>query len=234
MIWFVQGPYLEGLRKNSDRLPRPSSRMSGGAAIRLPTSYLSSVHPTSIANNYVMYRNVLSMLRYKIVIKGCDEVKHIKRLYSATFPGQEKVPFRHLIRTFGKGGDMISFFDGETFVGFAYMFTSGDLTFLVYLAMLPESRGKGYGSQAMDLIRKFKDGNRIFSVMETPGCGFSDPEVCAKRRQFYERNGCTVPGILLRSDEYDFDSIYLGSPISAEEMQDAVERYESVHNAGIF
>jgi hypothetical protein len=127
---------------------------------------------------------------------------------------------------------MISFFDGENFVGFAYMFTAGDLTFMVYLAMLPGLRGKGYGSQALDLVRQHKGGCRIFSVMEKPDCGFSDPEICARRRRFYERNGCTVPGIDLRSDDYVFDAVCLGGEIPGTEMQKTVVEYESVHNRG--
>ncbi len=172
------------------------------------------------------------MLRYRSVVKGCDEMDLIKRLYK-TFPEQERVPFRHLVRTFGRGGSMLSFFDGEVFKGFAYMFDTDGLTFLVYLAMVPESRGRGYGTQAIEIVRKFREGSRIFSVMEMPGCGFTDRELCVKRRRFYERCGCRVPGIVLLSDGYYFDSIYLGEPISAEEMQAAVVRYETVHNGGI-
>lgn len=172
------------------------------------------------------------MLRYKFVTKGCDEIRPIKKLYM-TFPEQERVPFRHLVRTFGRGGFMLSFFEGENFKGFAYMFDTEDLTFLVYLAMVPEVRGRGYGTQAVEIIRKFREGNRIFSVMEMPGCGFTDRELCAKRRRFYERCGCKVPGIVLLSDGYYFDSIYFGAPVSEEDMQRVVGRYESVHNDGI-
>ncbi len=185
--------------------------------------------PPFSAKNYPVCPHPVAMLVSKAATKGCEEMSLIEELYSETFPEEEKVPFRNLLRTEGRGGRMLSFSDGGAFAGFAYMFSSGDLTFLVYLAVLPECRGKGYGAQAVDIIRRSSEG-RVFSVMEKPDCGFSDPAACARRRRFYERNGCTVPGIDLVSDGYVFDAIFLGEPIPADEMQDAVCFYESVHN----
>jgi hypothetical protein len=44
------------------------------------------------------------MLRYKTVVRNCDEMRAIKNLYRSTFPEQEKVPFRHLLRTSAAAG----------------------------------------------------------------------------------------------------------------------------------
>lgn len=151
----------------------------------------------------------------------------IRELYGKAFPEQERIPFDTLVSTAGRGGNFITYLDGEKFAGFSFTFKGTGRPFLVYLAFEEGSRGKGLGSQALaDIRKRFGDG--VFTVMEMPESGFTSPELCESRRRFYERNGGKVPGIPLLSDGYEFDSVWLGSPATEEEMKKAIAEYENL------
>ena len=167
------------------------------------------------------------MLSAKIVDTTFSEMKFIIDLYENTFPSEEKVPLSNIKRTFGNGGNLYVLFDDSEMVGSFYMFDDSDVTFLVYIAIRNDLRGKGYGSDALNIIRGLR--HRVFLVMEEP----DGTDIKDRRKEFYLRNGCCVPGFMLLSDDVMFDAVTLCGDISESRMNEAVKRYEDVHNGRI-
>lgn len=156
-----------------------------------------------------------------------EDYGNIRELYLSAFPEQERIPFEVLTATVGRGGNFITYLSDGAFKGFSFTYSDGTRPFLVYLAFNPEDRGKGYGSEALADIRK-RFGEDTFTVMERPESGFTSPALCEGRKRFYERNGCTVPGIALLSDGYLFDAVWLGAPVAQADMEETVSEYEAV------
>ena len=103
------------------------------------------------------------MLTYDVV-EGFT--KEMSELYSSAFTEIEKVQEENILRTIGRGGKLIEYRDDGRFIGFTLTFTSGECTFWIYLATIPEVRGKGYGSKLIDMVRETHPGKRIFLVVE--------------------------------------------------------------------
>ena len=158
--------------------------------------------------------------------------ERIRALYLNSVPDEERIPFGNLDRTFGRGGELLSFSDGDDFVGFCYSFEHSGLVFLVYIATEPSLRGRGYGREILDILRSRKTGRTVFLVLE--GSDSDDPsDMRVRRKAFYERCGCRDTGVRLLSDDVYFDSMFVLGSCPVDRLQTAVDYYEDVHNGRI-
>ena len=156
----------------------------------------------------------------------------VRELYDSSFPDEERIPYGNLERTFGCGGDLEVFTDDGRFVGFCYSFEHDGIVFLVYIATVPECRGRGYGKEMLDRIRSIKDGRVVFLVLE--GSDSDDPaDIRNRRRNFYLRNGCTDTGFRVLSDDVYFDSMFVQGGCPEETVDRTVRYYEDLHNGRI-
>ena len=156
----------------------------------------------------------------------------VKTLYDSSFPDEERIPYGNLERTFGNGGELVAFSDDGTFVGFSYSFEHDGVVFLVYIATVPESRGKGYGKEMLDRVRSMKGGKVVFLVLE--GSDSDDPsDMRNRRRNFYLRNGCTDTGFRVLSDDVYFDSMFVQGSCPQDTVDRTVSFYEDLHNGRI-
>ena len=156
----------------------------------------------------------------------------VRTLYEHSFPSEEKIPYGNLMRTFGRGGDLELFYDDDSFVGFCYSFESEGSVFLVYIATLPELRGKGYGARMLQEMRSIKEGRDMFLVLEGTD-GTDADEIRIRRHNFYIRNGCTDTGERILSDDVYFDSMNVLGTNTFESMDRTVRLYEDIHNGRI-
>ncbi len=167
---------------------------------------------------------------------SCESVQEmpeeVRDLYMRSFPPEERIPYGNTLRTFGRGGDLEVFRDGGRFVGFCYTFEHAGSVFLVYIATLPELRGKGYGAAILDEIRRMKAGRNVFLVLEGTD-GSPEDGMRVRRRGFYLRNGCTDTGVRILSDDVYFDSMSVMGTNTEGSMVATVKMYEDVHNGRV-
>lgn len=84
------------------------------------------------------------MINVKHIKKHSSDVKKIRELMTISFPDNEKIPFWFLLRRTSKNFvDFLSFYDEDLFVGFMYLITKGDLTFVLYIAVNNKIQSKG-------------------------------------------------------------------------------------------
>ncbi|HEY9710186.1 MAG TPA: GNAT family N-acetyltransferase [Oculatellaceae cyanobacterium] len=93
-------------------------------------------------------------------------------------------------RMYGASGEIrYEFSDGETLVGVASVSATEDSYFLHILTVMPEERGKGYGSLMLEAIcSKFNDKPLRLEL------DASSPLGLEKLRSWYERHGFTYEG----------------------------------------
>ena len=130
------------------------------------------------------------MLQYFEVTKKSPWLPQVKALYESAFPANERIPIKHLL------DDKIerefwAFFDGDTFCGFSNSISHGDITNIVYFAVVPELRCHGYGSQILQVIREQHPDTRIVVDIEVEEDSKDAEELERRnrRRDFYLRNG---------------------------------------------
>ena len=130
------------------------------------------------------------MLQYFEVTKKSPWLPQVKALYESAFPANERIPIKHLLDDKIKR-EFWAFFDGDLFCGFSNSITHGSITNIVYFAVVPELRSRGYGSQILQAIRRQHPDTRIVVDIEVEEDSKDAEELERRnrRREFYTRNG---------------------------------------------
>ena len=130
------------------------------------------------------------MLQYFEVTKKSPWLPQVKALYESAFPANERIPIKHVLDDKIKR-EFWAFFDGDLFCGFSNSITHGSITNIVYFAVVPELRSRGYGSQILQAIRRQHPDTRIVVDIEVEEDSKDAEELERRnrRREFYTRNG---------------------------------------------
>ena len=130
------------------------------------------------------------MLQLFDVTRDAPWFPQVKALYESAFPANERIPIKHLLDDKIKR-EFWAFFDGDFFCGFSNSITHGSITNIVYFAVIPELRSRGYGSQILQVIREQHPDTRIVVDIEVEEDSKDAEELERRnrRRDFYLRNG---------------------------------------------
>ena len=130
------------------------------------------------------------MFQFFEVTKKSPWLPQVKALYESAFPANERIPIKHLLDDKIKR-EFWAFFDGDLFCGFSNSITHGSITNIVYFAVVPELRSRGYGSQILQAIRRQHPDTRIVVDIEVEEDSKDAEELERRnrRREFYTRNG---------------------------------------------
>jgi GNAT superfamily N-acetyltransferase len=151
-------------------------------------------------------------------------------LYESSFSDVEKIPLGNIRRTIGRGGSLKAYYDDDSLIGMTFGFIDDGKMFFVYFATVPEVRGKGYGSEILDMVRQEYGGIRIFLVVEPCDEQAPDHQLRVRRQEFYRRNGCVDTGIKVISDDEWFDTMFIQGTLTEKEMVNLIRLYEDMHN----
>ena len=125
-----------------------------------------------------------------------ERVEQIRVLYESAFPPDERMPFERVLQKRDAGTMTllsIENADGE-FLGFANVTLCQDALALNYFAILPEWRGKGFGTEVIVELKKRHPDRSIVIDIEDDCVESENPEQRKRRRLFYERLGfCAMP-----------------------------------------
>lgn len=147
----------------------------------------------------------------------------VEDLYMSSFPASERFPFGNLLSFHESGDAEMLWADDGGFAGFAYVVPSVFGSFLLYLAVVPEMRGRGIGSGMLDGIKRRDPGGTVFLNVE-PAEG-PDAESRARRIGFYMRNGFRTEGDLTTPDGERYTLMSCGPRIGTD---DAVRFYRGL------
>ena len=130
------------------------------------------------------------MLQFFDVTRDAPWFPQVKALYESAFPANERIPIKHLLDDKIKR-EFWAFFDGDLFCGFSNSITHGSITNIVYFAVVPELRSRGYGSKILQVIREQHPDTRIVVDIEVEEDSKDAEELERRnrRREFYQRNG---------------------------------------------
>ncbi len=126
-------------------------------------------------------------LEYIEYLKSKHKSK-IKKLYRYSFPKSERFPF-WILKKCSKGKNVVfnAILDDGKLIGMEYKIIYENTTYLMYLAIDEEQRGKGYGTKILqDLIKKYET---IILSIERPKKELNGNK--KRRKNFYLRNGFT-------------------------------------------
>ena len=138
------------------------------------------------------------MLQFFDVTRDAPWFPQVKALYESAFPANERIPIKHLLDDKIEREFWAFFYkdDGENgavsrFCGFSNSITHGSITNIVYFAVVPELRSRGYGSKILQAIReKHPDARIVVDIeVEEDSKDAEELERRNRRRDFYQHNG---------------------------------------------
>ena len=158
---------------------------------------------------------------YQITTRPYEQAhsrRALRKLYTSAFPKEERLPFLALrALTVRVGCDITAYYDGDTFVGFTYDATKGDVLYLMFFAVSDDVRGMGYGSAILSYLKEKHPDKAIVLNVELLDEAAENYADRVRRVRFYERNGFRDTGhnidevggtfrILSTADAFDPDA----------------------------
>lgn len=150
------------------------------------------------------------------VFPGTKTCREVKRLYLSAFPAEERYPFGRLwlLSVLKSRVALRAYGDGDAFCGFTLTVDSGKYLYISFIAVAPEVRAKGYGTQMLGLLRREYPGRAMLVEVEAPREDAPNYIQRVRRMDFYRKNGFydldrTITGrgvtYALLSTDTDFD-----------------------------
>ena len=161
------------------------------------------------------------MLHFFDVTKKSPRLPQVKALYESAFPANERIPIKHLLDNKIKR-EFWAFFDGDLFCGFSNSISHGDITNIVYFAVEPELRSRGYGSQILQAIREKHPDSRIVVDIEVEEDSKDTEELERRnrRREFYLRNGFGAAPVEYHWQGEHYRLLSAGGTVTDKEFRD--------------
>lgn len=147
-----------------------------------------------------------------------DDMKALEELSKEAFPPEEYLSPNTILEMTqnDKGMKFLALYDKDNFIGYAVVKLHKTMAYLFFLAINPNNRSKGYGSEAIKLIKnKYKNYQHIvdFEMLDENALNIKQRE---KRRKFYLKNGYKQTGqflsylgvsyeVFCSDDNFDFE-----------------------------
>ncbi|MFO7550713.1 MAG: GNAT family N-acetyltransferase [Haliea sp.] len=165
-------------------------------------------------------------ISFRPLTKYDANYRNVIGLYKEAFPGARFIPtwiLRYKLRK-GKAGFNVLYAD-NTWIGLIYTTAYKDIIFVQFLAILDSYRSAGLGSKVMDLLREMHSEKRIVLTIEEIDKHATNYQQRIKRREFYERNGFSSSGYIVKEPSERLEMMIIGGSISKGEIE---ELYESL------
>ncbi len=125
-----------------------------------------------------------------------NHIKEIKALYTTAFPKIERKPFWLMMLNHKRGRMKILYIeDSNEFAGLAVMAEYDDRALLLYFAINPSKRDRGYGSMALQMLMKRYENKKFYLEIESTKKECEDIETRLRRKSFYNKNGMYEIGL---------------------------------------
>lgn len=149
----------------------------------------------------------------------------ISRLYKTAFPADERAPMWLLAMKSEK--DYVDFwgiYSDSKWAGLAYVISEGTASYLFYLALSENLRGKGLGSKALQSLKKHYAAQRLFLALEQLDKSADNYGERIRRRNFYLKNGLKPLPLTIREATVTYDVMGTGE-IAPEEYESMMKKY---------
>lgn len=145
--------------------------------------------------------------------------KVIDLLFEA-FPQVQRLPkwlVKYRMRNGKNGFDVI--YDNNKWVGFLYTKEYKQIISVKFFAIAELLRSSGYGSKVMDSMNEKYSDKRIVLTIEELDEKKENYQQRVKRKAFYEKNGFSSTGFIIREPAERQEVLIRGGTISQEEIE---------------
>ena len=166
-----------------------------------------------------------SMIQSVKVQKPFKDYREFKRLYDASFPDNERIPFLRLYTQMDETRVFYAYYEKEKLIGLSFFYLLDDLAYLSYLAVEEKLRGQGYGSKILQRIKEDYRDCRIVLDIEEVKEDAGNYEERRKRKDFYLHNGFVSAGIFYHIYHVDYEILVANGTACKEDWHRIISRY---------
>lgn len=159
-------------------------------------------------------------IKFSPLTKYDVNYSNVIELYKEAFTTVRRVPswiLRYMMRK-GKTGFSV-IYQNDIWIGLIYITEYKDIVFVHFFAISTSHRSKGYGSKVVDSMRELYSENRIVLNIEELKAQSENYLQRVKRKAFYEKNGFSSSGYIVKEPEERLEMLILGGNISKEEIK---------------
>ncbi|WP_418607097.1 GNAT family N-acetyltransferase [Pseudoalteromonas sp. US3C1013] len=141
-------------------------------------------------------------------------------LFFDAFPNVQRLPawvVKYRMRNGKNGFDVI--YDHNKWVGFLYTKEYKKIVCVKFFAISESLRSSGYGSKVMDSMNEKYSDKRIVLTIEELDEKKENYQQRVKRKAFYEKNGFSSTGFIIREPAERQEVLIRGGTISQEEIE---------------
>ncbi|ADQ15206.1 GNAT family N-acetyltransferase [Halanaerobium hydrogeniformans] len=168
-----------------------------------------------------------SSFKFKAVNFLSADYKRIEKLYKKAFPSEQRLPLWFLsLRALKDRVEFLAIYDQSEFIGFFYLVNHQEITFVLYLAVASEHRGKGYGSKVLYELSELKKDQKIILDIESPYEDAANYKQRIKRKKFYLKNNYNFIGLIMEEDKEKYEVLSLqGKEVEEKEYIDLLKDF---------
>lgn len=128
----------------------------------------------------------------------------VNNIYEKSFPSEER--YANLNQLIKKPNtELYCLVDNEVVLGIIYLIYYKEMIFILYLAINPEVRSKGYGSFLLKwCLEKYKN-KKIYLNIEEVNHSFNNYEIRKRRLDFYLKNGFFITNYISSEESQNFN-----------------------------
>ena len=156
------------------------------------------------------------MLQKEIHLSSKTVKKEVGVLFLEAFPEDERPPLSVFLKSIDKKEiKLLTFNEGDSFIGFAYLAFYEDICCLYFLAVSAPYRHQGYGGQILEILKEEYSDKVLMLCYEEVDMKYPNYEERVLRKAFYYKHGFIDNKI--KTNEYGvvYETAYIGShPVS--------------------
>ena len=152
------------------------------------------------------------MLQKEIYLDTSKEKQEVSDLFLEAFPEDERPPLFVFLNSLKKKEiTLLTFYDNETFIGFAYLAIHNDICCIYFLAVCAPYRHQGFGGQILEIIKQEYKDYVLMLCYEEVDPKYENYEERVLRKNFYRSHGFIDNKI--KTNEYGviYETAYIGS-----------------------
>ncbi len=151
---------------------------------------------------------------FRRITEKDPQLDKVRTLYESSFPPNERQPFSGIFSDFYGETEVLAAFEGNSLAGIIMLLSHEEITHILYFAVEPELRCRGYGSRMLGLVRELYPGQKIIADIERPGENMPNESQRENRTAFYLNNGYRFTEIEYRWEGEDYSILSCGGDVT--------------------
>ncbi|MCI9130077.1 MAG: GNAT family N-acetyltransferase [Eggerthellaceae bacterium] len=158
----------------------------------------------------------------KEAFANTPEAEFVQGLMESAFPKEEQMTLEEMLnRAVSDGRELIVYYDEQEPVGFTLSARTESTVYVLYLAVSPAARSKGYGGQILSTIKERNGGLPLVVDIEPLDEECQNMEQRLRRKAFYEREGFKDTQLFVDDGICRYQVFSQADPFSEEDFFEA-------------